>query len=221
MSPESRRDGSTPRRRRVAPLVWLGCLVAAVLLTLSVTGTISGFSASITNDSNTIGTGSLVLAETGPDATGTAASCVSSSGTDNSFTCSTINKYGDNGQTVTTLTPGQSVSTSVTFTNTGTTDASTFTLAPGTCTSTPTGGTNGDLCADLQVSIVSTTAGVTLTPAVSALAPDALPASTTISGGLTAGAADAFTVTVTLPAGATDADEGLTATQSLLWSIGS
>ena len=108
--------------------------VAAVVLTLGVSGTLSSWtSAVISNDTNTVATASaVILREVGPSAT-----CYSSSGATNSYTCSTVNKYGG---TTSPLAPGGSQVTDVVFSNVGSASASTFVLTTGSCSQTPTAG---------------------------------------------------------------------------------
>ncbi|MBN9618440.1 MAG: hypothetical protein J0H43_01705, partial [Actinobacteria bacterium] len=124
------------------PALWAAGAVAAALLTLGVNGTLASWTqAIIGNSTNTVATGSAVILQ---EVSG-ANTCTSSSSTTNSSTCATINKYGG---TATPLTPGTSQVTTVTFTNTGAQNASTFVVTPGTCTSTPSTPnlcTNGDL----------------------------------------------------------------------------
>ncbi|MFD1722318.1 hypothetical protein [Amnibacterium endophyticum] len=140
---------ATPRlhRKRFAPLAIAASLVASTTLGLSATGTLSAFTASITNSNNTAATGSLIMQET--DSAGTT-SCLSTSGTGNAYTsCSTINKYGG---TTNQLTPGGAPNvTTVRLYNTGTTAVNGFTLAPGTCTKSGSG--TGDLCGQLQLTL--------------------------------------------------------------------
>ena len=114
----------------------LAGIFAAVLLSLSLTGTLSGFAASITNSSNTAGSGTLIMQEQNAGATVTCLSTDGRSVSTNSATCSTINKFGGS----TTMTPGNTVNTAISIKNTGTAAASTFTLNPGaTCTQSTNG----------------------------------------------------------------------------------
>jgi hypothetical protein len=143
------------KRLRFAPVALLAGIFAAVLLSLSLTGTLSGFAASITNSSNTAASGTLIMQEQNANAS---VSCLSTDGgsvSTNSATCSTINKFGGS----TTMTPGNTVNTPITIKNTGTAAASTFTLTPGaTCTQSANGTSNGtatDLCAKMNLVITS------------------------------------------------------------------
>jgi hypothetical protein len=217
------------KRRRSFPLIWLGSIAAAVILALGVGGSLSAFGASITNSANSVGTGSLVMAETGPGTTGSV-TCLSSQDTtgNNSSTCSTINKYGNAGIANTTMEPGGVDSTTVTISNTGTVAATAFTLAFGACTQTPAAGTPspGNLCSEMTVAVyVGTGTGglniipaETLTAAASALAtpitaPSATPAISV------AGAGQAFTFVVSLPGTASNIYQGIGASQPITWTF--
>src|SRR3954463_14359464 len=150
------RSTKPARRRRGIPLLWSAGAVAALLMVLSTSGTLSSWtSAILTNDSNTVATASaVILKEVGPSAT-----CLSSSGTGNSFTCSTVNKYGG---TASPLNPGGSQATDIVFTNAGASAASTFVLTTGACSQNPVAGTgtpaaanvctNGDLTVAISCS---------------------------------------------------------------------
>jgi hypothetical protein len=159
------------KRRVFVPLVWTAGAVAAVLLGLTVSGTLSGFTAAITNDTNTTGSGTLLMQETnsvGP------VNCYSNGGsgsaaiTTNTNTCSTINKLGGDQSPNTAglnLTPGAAGTvTVVTIKNAGSIAASLFTLTPSTCAqSTNTGntvvsavgayGSASDFCTKVNVTI--------------------------------------------------------------------
>ncbi|MGC4112628.1 MAG: hypothetical protein QM747_19820 [Nocardioides sp.] len=93
---------------------WAGGLVAAVVLVLGVSGTLSSWtSAIITNDNNTTSlTEAMRLVET--DGTVT---CDTGTSDTNTVTCSDINKYGG---TSTPLAPGDAHHVTVTLTNRGT-----------------------------------------------------------------------------------------------------
>jgi hypothetical protein len=220
------------KRRRFVPLVWIGSITAVVILASSVNGSLSGFTASITNQANAAGTAQApILVETGPNSSGTTTTCASTSGVNGAYTCTTINKYGNNGESNLAMVPGSSASTTVTFANTSTQSASAFTLTAGTCTSAEQGAQSGtgNLCSDgtFTVSIQcaqGTSAGSSALNEGPA-APTALTSASpmTITGGLAAGTAPANTVTCTvttaLAGTATDAEAGLTATQDLTWTI--
>ncbi|MEJ2860734.1 hypothetical protein [Actinomycetospora flava] len=110
-------------------------LVGALMMSLAMTNTFSAFVATITNTNDTAAAGSLILQESGA----TGAPCNSTDGggvSTNTSTCATFNKYGGS----TTLVPSNAtgttnnVVTTVSFRNTGTLPATSFTMAFGACT---------------------------------------------------------------------------------------
>lgn len=217
-------SGSTPgkpRRRRLAPLIWLGSAVAAVVVALGVSGTLSGFTASIDNTTNTAATGTLLMTETGvANATGTCYSngTVNGAPDSNAGTCATINKFGGS----TTMAPGVPGSAvTVSITNNGTITAGTFTLTPGaTCTQSSNGTTNGsagDLCAKLDVTISNGTgtSGDIYTGTLTGLAGHAAFPLTA----LTASGSASFTFQVELDASAGNTYQGLGASLPLTWAF--
>ncbi|MBK4347372.1 hypothetical protein [Lacisediminihabitans changchengi] len=211
-------------RRRFVPLAIATGVIGAALLATSMSGTLSGFAASITNSNNTAATGALVMQEQSSDAT--PITCLSTDGgsiSTNTATCSTINKFGGS----TTMVPGQTVTTAISIKNVGSVAASTFTLTPGaTCAQAANGSLNGtaaDLCAKLNVVIKSGTATVftgtaaTLAGAVAgsganAIAMPAAPA---------AGVSVPFTIAVTLALAAGNTYQGLSASLPLTWTFAS
>lgn len=218
------------RSRRPGPLGALvgACLAAAILLSLSVNGTLSDWSTAIIgNSANSTATASaVILQEVGPDGTAahTQQTCRSSDSPTNASTCATINKYGG---TSTPLAPGSSQTTDVTFTNLGAASAASFVLTPGTCSSTPATGTPtpSNLCTtDLTVAI-SCSSGSSYS-AASAWT-DLVRSAGTINGmgtlthtpGLASGATATCRFTVALPAGASVLDQGVTVTQPLTWTL--
>jgi hypothetical protein len=214
------------RGRRATTPLWAGGLVAAVLMSLGVSGTLSSWTqAIITNDTNTAATaGAPILKETSG-----ANTCLSSSVATNVSTCSTINKYGG---TATPLTPGTSQTVDVTFTDVGAAKGSTFALAPGACSQTPVAGTgspaannvctNGDLTVAVSCSPGTTyAAGSSWTDLVStAVNPSAFAGATyTHTAGLAAGASATCRFTVALGSGAGILSQGITASQPLVWTL--
>lgn len=223
----SHRSAPDKPRRSLSPgtLLWVAGGVAALVLVLGVSGTLSAWtSAIIANNTNTVATAAaVILQEVGPSAT-----CLSSSGAANSFTCSTINKYGG---TTTPLNPGSNQVTDVVFTNVGSSPASSFVLATGTCTQNPTAGsgtppvanvcTNADLTVAISCSNGATySAGSAWTDLVYAAgAPGSIPATLTHSATLAAGASFTCRFTVALGAAANVLDQGITASQPLTWTL--
>jgi hypothetical protein len=220
------------RRRRVLPLVWMASAFSAAVLILGVNGTLSAWtSAIITNDTNTVATANaLILKEAGPDGTAahTAQTCYSSTGSGNTYSCSTINKYGG---TTSPLSPGQSQQTDVTFTNVGGASGASFKLAAGTCSQTP--GANpaaappiNNLCSasgELTVA-VSCTDGATYTGTPWT---DLKYAAGTANGigtlthtaPLAANASWTCRFTVALNANASVTDQGIVVSQPLTWTL--
>jgi hypothetical protein len=201
------------------------------MMSLSISGTLSSWtSAIINNNINTVATAqAVILQEVGPDGTSGHASqtCLSSSGVANSYTCTNINKYGG---TTTPLTPGASQVTPVVFTNIGAAAASSFVFTPGTCAQTPTTGTGtpaaGNLCTtDLTVAISCSngstySSGSAWTDLVYAAGNiSGIPATLTHTATLAAGASFACQITVALPSGASVADQGITVSQPLTWTL--
>lgn len=166
-TPSHRRFGG----RKLGHLAWVAGAVATAMVGLSVTGTISGFTASITNTQNTTGSGTLIMQETNNAGT---VSCYSNGATANATigtnanNCATINKFGGDVTPDTAglnLVPGAAGNTTIVkIKNAGSISATTFTLAPSTCTqSNNTGnsvvagvgayGTATDLCTKVNVVI--------------------------------------------------------------------
>lgn len=211
---------------RSTRLALVAGLVSAIVLTLGVSGTLASWtSAVIANDTNSVATSSaVILREVGPGPT----TCLSSSGTANSYTCSTINKYGG---TASPLAPGGSQSTDVVFTNVGSAAASSFVLGTGSCSQNPTAGsgtpaaadvcTSGDLTVAVSCSDGSSYAGgsawVDLVHAASA--PGSIPATLTHTATLAAGASFTCRFTVALSAAASVLAQGITVSQPLTWTL--
>lgn len=208
-----------PHRRRFSPLVLAAGAGSVVALSLSMTGTLSGFTASIANSVNTAASGTLVMQEQNAAGTVTCLSTDGGSVSTNAATCATINKYGGS----TTLVPGTPVPTSITIKNVGTVPASTFSLTPGTCTQTNNGTPNGsalDFCTKLAVVIKSGATSVFSGTATSLATGGAI----TLPAGIAPvapGASVPFTFTVTLDAAAGNPYQGLAASQPLTWAFAS
>lgn len=209
-------------RARATPIALATGLVGTLVLSLSLTGTLSAFAASITNTTNTAGAGSLVMKETlvsstGPGSTSNAV-CSSTDGGGlgtNAANCSTINKFGgDLG-----LTPdGASSSTQITIQNTGTGAAKTFRLVPASCTqSSPTSSTGGatDLCSKLRVAITSDSTNVFTGTAADLAAGGPI----VLKNPPAAGATVPFTFVVTLDGSAGNSYQLLTASMPLTWQF--
>jgi hypothetical protein len=214
------------RSGRGGSLLWGAGALAALMLALSTSGTLSSWtSAVLNNDTNTVATASaVILKEVGP----ASATCLSSSGAGNSFTCSTVNKYGG---TVSPLNPGGSQVTDVVFTNVGASSASTFVLTTGACSQSPVAGsgtpaaanvcTNGDLTVAISCSNGATyTSGSAWVDLVrTAIAPSSIPATLTHTATLAAGVSFTCRFTVALGAAASVLDQGITVSQALTWTL--
>lgn len=205
------------KRLRFAPLAIATGVLGAVLLSVSMSGTLSGFVASITNSSNTAASGALVMQE--QNAAGTT-SCSSTDGgtvSTNASTCSTINKYGGS----TTMIPGQTVTTAIKINNTGTVAANTFTLTGGACTQGTNGTLNGtatDLCSQMTVVITNTTTSANVfTGTLAAFAAKGAISLPTAASGSSTG----FSIAVTLPSSAGNTYQGLSASQPMTWTFNS
>lgn len=223
-SPEGR---GRPPRRRAFPLIWLGSIGAAVLLVLGVSGSLAGWTAAITNSQNNAGTTQApILLETGPGSTGTPVTCQADASTAGTFTCATINKYGDGGLANLAMKPGDSKTTVVTLQNTSTAAASTFSLGFGSCADGTQGAASGSgsLCTDASVFTVAVSCLNDATTPVSVLTinatkPGSLTATNAITGGLAAGATVTCTFTTALDTLAPISDAGLTASQPMTWTL--
>lgn len=187
--------------------------VASVALGASLAaGTLGAYSAQITNSGNTAGSGGLTMSESQivdgqPTNTHNTAE-----GENNTISVSDINKYGGNLKMV----PGDTQTTTVQFKNTGSVDASAFTLNFGNCTVTGQDAGENSLCDVLQVTVQ--TGGTTLTENTT---PTALAGqSFDIAEPMAVGATKNFDITVTLPKGTTDTsimDQQIS--QNLVWTL--
>ncbi|MGI3779711.1 MAG: hypothetical protein ACRYG2_02950 [Janthinobacterium lividum] len=207
-------------RRRLSLAAILTGLVGVAILALSMTSSLAAFTASITNSINTAAAGTVIMQE--QNAAGTV-TCNSTDGTGNNvtantFTCATINKYGGS----TTMVPGQTVSTTVTIKNTGTSPVAGFTLAPGACTqSGNVTGSATDACAKFGLVISQTVGGTTttITPAGSTLTSLASGGALTLTAPVAAGTTITYKFDVTLAATAGNTYQGLAASQPLTWTF--
>jgi hypothetical protein len=217
MSSRPASPSSKAKRVRFAPLAIATAAAAAVLLSVSMSGTLSGFVASIQN-TGSAASGTLVMEEktTGSTAPFTCLSTEGASIGTNTASCTTVNKFGGS----TTMIPGQTITTSVAIKNAGTVAANTFTLTPGaTCTQSangPVSGTATDFCAKLNVVITSGTTTVYsgTAAALAGSAPKILTAPA-------AGVSTPFTFAVTLDQSAGNAYQGLAATLPMTWTFAS
>ncbi|MGC3992979.1 MAG: hypothetical protein QM779_02430 [Propionicimonas sp.] len=212
-------DSYKPARKRrgvALPVVIAGGL-SSLLLAFSLTPTFSALTAAITNSANTAGTGTLVMTETSSDMGTTC-----TSGATGSATCSTINKFGGNTASsgYMALKPGGSVTSTVTIKNSGTVDASTFTMGGGTCTMSTNGTVNGSatqaqLCG--KFNLVITAGGTSVYTGTAAAFAGT---TTTIGSGVTAGSTVTIVVKITLDSSADATYQGLAITQPITWTFG-
>lgn len=206
---------TAPKRRRFTVAALAAGLIGTAAMSLSLTGTLSGFVATITNSQNTAAVAALAVSETSGSVT-----CNSYDGT---ATCSNINKYGG---TATPLVPGKSQTVTVQFANTGSVDVGSSSLTAGACTATSTGvvgstspasssSAPGNVCSVLTVSVypAATATGTPLyTGALSGFTgPIAL-------GTLAKGATQSYTFVTSLPSSATTAIQGQQVAQALTWT---
>jgi hypothetical protein len=217
----SKSTSQHPKRRFVLPAV-IGGGAASLLLALSMSPTVAAFTASISNDTNTAASGTLIMQETSGSGS-SAATCTSTDGVGgigtNSATCSTINAYGGS----LALVPGTSVSTDVTIKNTGSVPARTFSLDAGACTQNngPVNGGATDLCDKITVKIVSGS-DVVYNGSLTAFTGQSVNIRQKLSTGpIAAGTSVSFTFTVTLDASADNTYAGLQASQPLTWTFNS
>jgi hypothetical protein len=208
---------------------------ACALVGLGVSGSLQGFSANITNSSGSYAAGTLLLSETQgantciSTGTNTTASDTVSS-TDSNTGCTSINLLG--GQAA--ADPGIAASTtSVVVKNIGTINASTgLTLTPGGCSASSNSATSPYAGADTagycgKVDVTISNGSTCVYPSSGSACP--VPSSTyTLAtlgatarslGALAAGAQITYTFTLALDSTATNADQGLSATDSFAWNL--
>lgn len=204
---------ATPKRprRHSAPLLWASGGLAATILVLGVTGTLSAWTTAIIhNDTDTTSaTDSVALAES----TG-AGLCVDTSTTaTNEATCSTVNKYGG---TSAPLVPGAAGNaTTVTLTNTGSTTGD-LVLSADACTMS--GGISGatdDICDYVDLLVECPGGTTTYSGTLSAFAAAGDQAVDSVA----AGDSVSCTFTVSLPSTAPADIATQVASQPLTWTL--
>ena len=203
-------ETTTKKRKASLPILIAGGL-SSLVLALGMTPTFSAFTAQILNDTNTAGSGTLVMEES--NAAGTV-TCNSASGgvSTNSATCSTINKYGGD----LAMIPGKTVTTVINIKNAGSVTASTFSLTPGTCTQATNGTVNGtatDLCKKIKLVITSGSTTVYNGTA------DAFTAAVSLPVPVASGVSVPFSFSVTLDNTVSNAYQGLKVSQPLTWNF--
>ena len=135
------------------PLVLYGC-ISSLVLALSMTPTLGAFSASISGDANSAGTGTIVMQEM--DTSGTIICLSTDDGgvSMNAASCPGINRYGGS----VGMRPGDSAVVVASIRNVGTVAAAAFSLTPGACVqaaTAPSSGSATDFCSKIAVSITS------------------------------------------------------------------
>jgi hypothetical protein len=214
-----------------------GVAVAALGSTTALT--LGGFSAAVSNPTNTFGSGTIQLEEgiSGTNCFSTGTGAGGSITAANSGTCSTLN---DLGARLDQVPAGTAVATTITVTNVGNTPTTGASLVASACTAAAasdnagyTGADTAGFCGKVDVTVANTTTGATdrcVFPTQVAACP-AISSSNTLAslGGstftavpmstLAAGASATYVITVQLDTTATNGDQGLTATVPLTWSI--
>jgi len=207
-------------RLRTTPLAVVTGLVAAVLMALTMSGTMSAFSASITNSNASVSSGTLLMRMEG----GSGATCYSN-GADkttpisasNSTSCTTVNTFGTSA-----LVPDSSEArpaSTIVVTNDGSVSAKTFTLRKADiCRQTSSGapsGTATDVCGKINLVVTSGSTQVfsgTLQQLGASTVDLVLPA-------VAPKASQSFTFTTKLADGLSNDYQGLTATVPLTWTF--
>jgi len=213
-------QGNKPRRakRSLALPVIVAGGVSSLLLAFSLTPTFSALTAAITNNTNTAGTGTLIMQETNSDGSILCNSTDGGSVSTNTATCATINKYGGSMSMV----PGGNVTTTVVIKNTGTVAASSFSLTPGTCTQANNGTSNGsanDLCSKYTITIKSGSNTVYQGTAAAFSGAQDVFQKLSIST-LAAGGSLTFTIDAKLDGAVGNTYQGLKISQPLTWTFG-
>jgi hypothetical protein len=216
----------------------IASLAAVAALGLTSTYTLGGFSATIADSSSTFSSATIQLQE----GNGTTTCFSTGTGSGGSVTAANTNSTCSINVLTGTLdqVPGGAALTStITLTNVGNKAASLASLVTGACgqsTASDAAGYVGSdpaFCSKVDVSIANTTAGATdkcvypsqatacptlsSTYTLSSLANQTF--GTTPMSALAAGASATYVVSVQLDAAATNADQGLTATEPFTWAI--
>lgn len=209
---------SLKKRSFSLPLV-LNAGVSSLVLALGMSPTFSAFTASISGDANSAGTGTIVMKET--DSSG-AITCLSTDGGGvglNTASCSSINRYGGN----LGMRPGESDVVVTNIQDVGTVAASSFSLTLGACVQSMTGASSGsatDLCSKIAVSIVS---GASTIFSGTAAALGGIGTIDLLSqlglAKVRPGPQIPFTVTTTMDASVGNSYQGLNVSQPMTWTF--
>lgn len=210
---------ASPTSRRKGLFVLLTGIAASAILALSFSPTMSAFVASITNSTDTAASGYLTMQESNSDGSVLCNSTDSTTVSTNAATCATINKYGGS----TAMFPGQTITTNITIKNTGTVNATAFTLTPSACTQANNGTVNGsavDLCSKINIVIKSGTTTVFSGTLTSLNTSGAINLTALAGIGAVAPTISVpFSFAVTLDSAAGNTYQGLRASQPLVWSF--
>jgi hypothetical protein len=214
-------------------------LGAVALLGLTAATTLGGFSATVANTTDQFSSGTVQLTE-GVGSTTCFSTGTGSGGSVTAADAATCSSIDDLGAAMDQVPGGTPVSTTVTVTNVGNVDTTTASLAASACGAAPAsddggyvGADSAGFCGKVDVTIADTTSGATdqcvyptqvgSCPPPSSADTLASLASQTFStpalSALVAGGSATYVITVQLDLGATNADQGLTATIPLTWSI--
>jgi hypothetical protein len=210
---------SAVRRRGVILPVVIAGAISSALLAFSMSPTSSALAASIQNTISSAGSGTLTMQEA--NATG-AILCNSTDGgsvSTNNASCATINTYGDN----LNMKPGETVTTNITVKNTGTLQATTFTLAGGTCIQAANGTVNGtatDLCGKINLLVKSGTVTIYTGTLTGFNTANVNVAALLTPVGVAPAATVPFSFAVTLDAAAGNAYQGLKVNQPMTFTFG-
>jgi hypothetical protein len=224
------------RLRRFSPLLWTASVGAIAVLALGITGTLSQYTASITNTNNNVETA-------GPESFGFSESlvvdgqpvtpaCATASAGD-SVNCDTINKNGEIGEPATPIAPGGVRNTTVRLLNTaipaGLAGDLTLTVEP--CTQVPLVGSPnpanndipaGDLCGTVVVTVSCATSPASTPFDVGPVTLTAFAAGSpyVIAAAIPPGGYADCTFTTSHPIGATaPALQGITTSQPMTWTF--
>jgi hypothetical protein len=223
------------RFRHWRALAAAGLAVAALGVTSAVT--LAGFSAQVVNNGNTFSAGTMQLKESNGTiscySTGTGTGGTVSAA--NSANCAIDKLVG----TLDQVPAGTPLTTTITMTNVGSSNASLESLVMGTCSAAAASDANGYVGSDTSgfCGKVDVTIGITGKCIYPPNATAACPATPTNSGTLsalagttftnsstppltllTAGASQAYTFTAMLDPAATNADQGLAASMNMTWN---
>jgi hypothetical protein len=214
-------------------------LVAVAALATTTAFTLGGFSASIANSTSTFSSATIQLEESN----GTTTCYSTGTGSGGTVTAANLNNtctINDLVGTPDQVPAGTALTTTLTFTNVGNHAATVASMLTGACTAAAASDDSGYIgsdtvgfCGKVDVTVANTTSGaadkcvyptqVAACPALSNTYTLAAMASTTFNAvplsTLVAGATATYVVTVQLDTSATNADQGLTATEPFTWSI--